>query len=75
MLDADDLIGDVCDDREQLEAVFEEQGSGHAGDGMSSEDGASINSQMVMQQQQQALMMQDAGVQLQVSLKIRHAFP
>ena len=56
MLDADDLICDVCDDREQLEAIFDEQTSGHAGDGMSSEDGASISQQqqhLLMQQQQQ----------------------
>ena len=38
MLDPDDRICDVCDDREQLDAVYEEQisGHGHAGDGMSS---------------------------------------
>ena len=37
-MDPDDRICDVCDDREQLEAVYEEQisGHGHAGDGMSS---------------------------------------
>ncbi len=54
MLDPDDLICDVCDDREQLEAVFHEQASGHAGDGMSAEDGggAMVNPQLMMQQQQ-----------------------
>jgi partitioning defective protein 3 len=39
ILDADDLIGDVCDDREQLAAIFDEQNGGHyhgGGDGMSS---------------------------------------
>merc|ERR1719376_1717626 len=37
MLDPDDLIADVCDDREQLQAIFDEQPfSGHHGDGMSS---------------------------------------
>ena len=39
ILDQDDLIGDVCDDREQLEAIFDEQNGGHyhgGGDGMSS---------------------------------------
>lgn len=39
ILDPDDLIGDVCDDREQLAAIFDEQNGGHyhgGGDGMSS---------------------------------------
>lgn len=40
ILDQDDLIGDVCDDREQLAAIFNEQNGGHyhgsGGDGMSS---------------------------------------
>ena len=37
ILDPDDLIGDVCDDREQLAALFDEQNGGHYhGDGMSS---------------------------------------
>eukprot|EP00095_Tigriopus_kingsejongensis_P000410 snap_masked-scaffold19_size710362-processed-gene-5.6 protein:Tk00410 transcript:snap_masked-scaffold19_size710362-processed-gene-5.6-mRNA-1 annotation:"partitioning defective 3 homolog isoform x4" len=40
MLDSDDLICDVCDDREQLQAIFDEQamggGHGHLGDGMCS---------------------------------------
>ncbi len=39
ILDQDDLIGDVCDDREQLAAIFDEQNGGHfhgGGDGMSS---------------------------------------
>ena len=39
ILDQDDLIGDVCDDREQLGAIFDEQNGGHyhgGGDGMSS---------------------------------------
>ena len=37
ILDQDDLIGDVCDDREQLEAIFDEQNHTHYhGDGMSS---------------------------------------
>ena len=39
ILDQDDLIGDVCDDREQLDALFDEQNGGHyhgGGDGMSS---------------------------------------
>ncbi len=71
MLDPDDLICDVCDDREQLEAIFEEQGSGHAGDGMSSEDGASVNSQQLLVHQQQqmlALAQQDDGGFIQVCL-------
>ncbi|XP_059093575.1 partitioning defective 3 homolog isoform X1 [Tigriopus californicus] len=42
MLDSDDLICDVCDDREQLQAIFDEQhamgGHGHLGDGMCSSD-------------------------------------
>lgn len=42
ILDPDDLICDVCDDREQLAALFDEQnGGGHhhgGGDGMSSSD-------------------------------------
>ena len=42
MLDPDDLICDVCDDREQLMALFNEQPfSGHLGDGMSSSDSTS----------------------------------
>ena len=41
MLDPDDLICDVCDDREQLQALFDEQVSGPHGDGMSSSDSIS----------------------------------
>ena len=39
ILDPDDLICDVCDDREQLAAIYDEQNGGHyhgGGDGMSS---------------------------------------
>lgn len=39
ILDPDDLICDVCDDREQLDAIYDEQNGGHyhgGGDGMSS---------------------------------------
>ncbi len=41
ILDPDDLICDVCDDREQLAALFDEQSGGHhhgGGDGMSGSD-------------------------------------
>ncbi len=38
MLDPDDLIADVCDDREQLQAIFDEQNGAHLGDGMSSDN-------------------------------------
>jgi len=59
ILDADDLIGDVCDDREQLAAIFDEQNGGHyhgGGDGMSSasdsdtkEGGATTSSENLLQ--------------------------
>ena len=38
MLDPDDRVGDVCDDREQLEAIFDEQDGANLGDGMASSD-------------------------------------
>lgn len=50
MLDLDDLICDVCDDREQLMAVFEEQWIGHAGDGMSSGDDHVFNDNNAFQE-------------------------
>lgn len=59
ILDQDDLIGDVCDDREQLAAIFDEQNGGHyhgGGDGMSSasdsdtkEGGATTSSENLLQ--------------------------
>ena len=41
MLDPDDLICDVCDDREHLLAIYDEMPVGKAGDGMSSHSDAS----------------------------------
>ena len=45
ILDPDDLICDVCDDREQLAAIYDEQNGGHyhgGGDGMSSASDSDI---------------------------------
>ena len=38
ILDPDDRVGDVCDDREQLEAIFDKQDWANLGDGMDSSD-------------------------------------
>ena len=53
------ILGDVCDDREQLAAIFDEQNGGHyhgGGDGMSSasdsdtkEGGATTSSENLLQ--------------------------
>ena len=54
MLDPDDRVGDVCDDREQLEAIFDEQDGANLGDGMASSDSEAERERQEMNRDKEA---------------------